>query len=76
MQHALAAISRRRGSAPSSAIWRPPTRDPDNAEFLRGLLLLGGALFVLTLIAYLCTTQLDLAVPARQGDAGASAAIS
>jgi hypothetical protein len=34
-----------------------PTRDPDNAEFLRGLLLLGGALFVLTLIAYLCTTS-------------------
>ncbi len=34
-----------------------PTRDPDNAEFLRGLLLLGGALFVLTLVAYLCTTN-------------------
>ena len=28
-----------------------PTRDPDNAEFLRALLLLGGALFVLTLLA-------------------------
>src|SRR5436189_5059085 len=33
-----------------------PTRDPDNAEFLRALLLLGGALFVLTLVAYLGTT--------------------
>ena len=34
-----------------------PTRDPDNAEFLRALLLLGGALFVLTLLAYFCTTS-------------------
>ncbi|HTB02940.1 MAG TPA: glycosyltransferase family 87 protein [Bradyrhizobium sp.] len=34
----------------------PETDDPDNAEFLRALLLLGGALFTLTLLTYLCTT--------------------
>jgi hypothetical protein len=35
----------------------PPTRDDANAEFLRALCLLGGALFVLTLAAYLFTTN-------------------
>src|ERR1700733_1943051 len=34
----------------------PETDDPDNADFLRALLLLGGALFTLTLLTYLCTT--------------------
>ncbi|MCP4616673.1 MAG: DUF2029 domain-containing protein [Bradyrhizobium sp.] len=34
-----------------------PTRDPDNAAFLRALMLLGGALFLLTLAAYLGTTS-------------------
>src|ERR1700744_6635298 len=33
------------------------TRDPSNAEFLRALLLLGGALFVLTLLTYLLTSS-------------------
>ncbi len=33
------------------------TADPANAEFLRALLLLGGALFALTLLAYFCTTN-------------------
>jgi len=35
----------------------PQTDNPENAEFLRGLLLLGGALFMLTLAAYACTTN-------------------
>ena len=35
----------------------PRRDDPENAEFLRALLLLGGALFMLTLLAYLCTTN-------------------
>jgi Glycosyltransferase family 87 len=35
----------------------PKTDAPENAEFLRALLLLGGALFALTLVAYLCTTS-------------------
>ena len=41
----------------------PPTRDPDNAEFLRALLLLGGALFVLTIATYLATTNWASAFP-------------
>jgi Glycosyltransferase family 87 len=39
------------------------TRDPQNAEFLRALLLLGGALFVLTLVSYLLTTNWTGAFP-------------
>jgi hypothetical protein len=35
----------------------PETDNPENAEFLRALLLLGGALFMLTLPTYLCTTS-------------------
>ncbi len=35
----------------------PETGDPENAEFLRALLLLGGALFTLTLLTYFCTTS-------------------
>jgi glycosyl transferase family 87 len=35
----------------------PQTDNPENAEFLRALLLLGGALFTLTLVAYACTTN-------------------
>jgi Glycosyltransferase family 87 len=34
----------------------PETDDPDNADFLRAMLLLGGALFSLTLLTYFCTT--------------------
>jgi hypothetical protein len=41
----------------------PDTRDPDNAEFLRGLLLLGGTLFVLTITTYLATTNWAGAFP-------------
>ena len=41
----------------------PETRDPDNAEFLRALLLLGGALFVLTIATYLATTNWAGAFP-------------
>jgi hypothetical protein len=41
----------------------PATRDPDNAEFLRALLLLGGALFVLTIATYLATTNWTGAFP-------------
>ncbi len=41
----------------------PETRDPDNAEFLRALLLLGGALFVLTIATYLATTDWAGAFP-------------
>ena len=33
----------------------PHTDNPEDAEFLRGLLLLGGALFTLALLAYACT---------------------
>jgi hypothetical protein len=35
----------------------PQTRTPENAEFLRALLVLGGALFVLTLLTYFSTTN-------------------
>src|SRR5579859_1274566 len=41
----------------------PRTREPANAEFLRALLLLGGALFTLTLITYLLTTDWGGAFP-------------
>jgi hypothetical protein len=41
----------------------PQTRDPDNAEFLRALLLLGGTLFVLTIATYLATTHWDSVFP-------------
>ena len=41
----------------------PETRDPDNAEFLRALLVLGGALFVLTIATYLATTNWAGAFP-------------
>jgi len=41
----------------------PPTRDRANAEFLRALCLLGGALFVLTLVTYLLTTHWAGAFP-------------
>ena len=51
----------------------PETRDPDNAEFLRALLLLGGALFVLTIATYLATTDWA-GVPATHhpGETGAA----
>jgi hypothetical protein len=35
----------------------PQTADPQNSEFLRALLVLGGALFVLTLLTYFCTVH-------------------
>jgi hypothetical protein len=35
----------------------PRADNPEDAEFLRGLLLLGGALFTLALLAYACTTN-------------------
>jgi len=35
----------------------PDTGDPENAEYLRALLLLGGVLFTLTLLTYFCTTS-------------------
>jgi Glycosyltransferase family 87 len=35
----------------------PKADNPEDAEFLRALLILGGALFTLTLLAYLCTTS-------------------
>jgi hypothetical protein len=35
----------------------PKVGHPEDAEFLRALLVLGGALFSLTLLAYLCTTE-------------------
>jgi Glycosyltransferase family 87 len=35
----------------------PQADNPEDAEFLRGLLLLGGALFTLALLAYACTTN-------------------
>jgi hypothetical protein len=41
----------------------PETRDPDNAEFLRALLVLGGALFILTIATYLATTNWAGAFP-------------
>lgn len=41
----------------------PDTREPANAEFLRALLLLGGALFVLTIASYLLTTNWGSAFP-------------
>jgi len=41
----------------------PATRDPANAEFLRALLVLGGALFVLTIATYLATTDWARAFP-------------
>jgi hypothetical protein len=34
----------------------PKTDHPEDAEFLRALLVLGGALFTLTLVTYFCTT--------------------
>ena len=41
----------------------PTTREPQNAEFLRALAILGGALFVLTLVSYLLTTNWTGAFP-------------
>lgn len=41
----------------------PATREPANAEFLRALLVLGGALFALTLASYLVTTNWAGAFP-------------
>lgn len=41
----------------------PQTREPANAEFLRALLVLGGALFVLTLLTYFLTTDWSTAFP-------------
>ncbi|MBV8924076.1 MAG: DUF2029 domain-containing protein [Bradyrhizobium sp.] len=41
----------------------PATREPQNAEFLRALAILGGMLFVLTLISYLLTTNWTGALP-------------
>jgi Glycosyltransferase family 87 len=41
----------------------PATREPQNAEFLRALAILGGALFVLTLVSYLLTTNWSGAFP-------------
>src|SRR5215475_7723947 len=41
----------------------PDTRDGADAEFLRALLLLGGALFALTILTYLCTTDWAGAFP-------------
>jgi hypothetical protein len=41
----------------------PDTRDGANAEFLRALLILGGALFALTIVTYLCTTNWAGAFP-------------
>ena len=41
----------------------PATREPQNAEFLRALAILGGALFVLTLVSYLLTTNWAGAFP-------------
>src|SRR5215475_2172385 len=41
----------------------PAARDPANAEFLRALLLLGGALFTLTIATYLATTNWAGAFP-------------
>jgi hypothetical protein len=41
----------------------PETRDPANTEFLRALLVLGGALFLLTIVTYLATTNWAGAFP-------------
>ena len=41
----------------------PTTREAANAEFLRALLVLGGALFVLTLLSYFLTTDWASAFP-------------
>jgi len=41
----------------------PATREPQNSEFLRALAILGGALFVLTLVSYLLTTNWTGAFP-------------
>ena len=41
----------------------PATREAANAEFLRALLVLGGALFVLTLLTYFLTTDWSSAFP-------------
>lgn len=41
----------------------PATCEPQNAEFLRALAILGGALFVLTLVSYLLTTNWTDAFP-------------
>src|SRR6202012_734915 len=41
----------------------PETRDPANAEILRALLVLGGALFTLTIVTYLATTHWAGAFP-------------
>jgi hypothetical protein len=41
----------------------PATRDPANADFLRALFVLGGALFVLTIATYLATTDWAGAFP-------------
>jgi len=41
----------------------PATRDPANAEFLRALFVLGGALFTLTLVTYFLTTDWSGAFP-------------
>ena len=41
----------------------PETDAPENAEFLRALLLLGGALSSLTLLTYFCTTSWTLPFP-------------
>jgi hypothetical protein len=41
----------------------PATREPQNAEFLRALAILGGALFALTLVSYLLTTNWAGAFP-------------
>ena len=41
----------------------PTTREPQNAEFLRALAILGGMLFMLTLVSYLLTTNWSGAFP-------------
>src|SRR5689334_20278667 len=41
----------------------PATREPANSDFLRALLVLGGALFSLTIATYLATTQWAGAFP-------------
>jgi hypothetical protein len=41
----------------------PETDAPENAEFLRALLLLGGALFALTLLTYFCTISWTSPLP-------------
>jgi hypothetical protein len=51
------------GLKPLLSALGPPTADPANAEFLAGLLVLGGGLFALTLLAYLGTTSWTLPFP-------------